>query len=719
MKRLLLGLAQVCLLSAGQPITPEWVLGPEAKALTAMPRTAWLPDGSLLLQDLRRAPKDRSLERLDPSTGGRRPALDASKALASLRALVGPDGPESVPWPQELDDQGRRGVVKVGEAFFLLDFPSSTFRALPAAECLALAPDGLRIAYVKDHDLHVLDLASGTDRRITQDGAATILNGTFSWVYGEEIFDHREAALWWSPDSRTVAFLRTDESQVPVHGFTDFQPYQARLLQQRYPQAGQPNPAVRLGLVAAAAGTVAWMDLPAASYEYLVRVTWLPAGDRVAVQTLNRAQDTLDLNLVDAATGASRRILREHDDAWVHFYEPCFLKDGKHFLWASDRGGYNHLYRYTVAGELVNAVTRGDWSLTPWGMYAGGRTGLAGVDEKGGWVYFTSQASGVQERQLWKVRLDGTGMVRLSAEEGHHAADFSPDFRFYVDRWSSVSRPPAAALRKADGTLSRMLAEARTDLGISTPRLQTIPAADGQPLPAWVLGPAEPDPAKRHPVIFYVYGGPGSPSALDRWSNGLLWDQLLLAEGYVVVTVDNRSSAGIGQRFETPIKGRMYGEVEIQDLAAAVKWVKAQPWADPERLGVWGWSGGGTYTLAALTHLQDFRAGIAVAPVTDWRYYDSVYTEMAMKLPADNPDGYRATSLVACAKDLHGRLLLVHGTHDDNVHPQNSQAFADELIAAGKLFDCMVYPMRQHGISDKPATLHLYRTMLEFWKRNL
>jgi dipeptidyl-peptidase-4 len=718
MKRLALGLAQVCFLAAAPPVTLEWLMSPEARSMMVMPRTFWLKDGTLLLEDLRKPEKDWCLERMDPATGKRVPALDQAKALANLKAALGAkEEPKRVPWPEAVDDAGRHALVQAGEGYFVMDFATATFQAVPGADSASLSPDGRRVAFIKGHDLYVLDLETRAERRLTKDGTDTVLNGTFSWVYWEEIFDHRDEAYWWSPDSRTLAFLRSDESAVPLHSFTDFKPFQAKVVQQRYPQPGQPNPSVRLGFADAGTGALSWMDAAPGSFEYVVNVTWLPQGGRAAVQTLNRAQDTLDLSLVEAATGTAARILRERADTWVHFYEPTFLKDGKHFLWASDRTGFNHLYRYTLDGKLVNPVTRGDWSVTPWGQYAGGHSGLLSVDEKGGWAYVTAQAETSVEAQVYRARLDGSAFERLSKEKGRHGASFSPDGRFYLDRWSAATVPPSLAVHRADGTPLQVLAPAPTGLDFQTPTLFTIPAADGLPLNVSVNRPRNADPSKRCPVIFHVYGGPGAPMVQDTWGDPK--DQLLLNEGYALVSVDNRSSAAVGMKYEAAIKGQLYGEVEVQDLLSAVKWVKAQSWADPERVGVWGWSGGGTYTLAALTRTKEFKAGISVAPVSDWRYYDSVYTEMSMKLPADNPKGYEATSQVATAKDLHGRLLLVHGTYDDNVHPQNAQAFADALIASGKVFESMSYPMRKHGISDKPATLHLYRTMLDFWKRNL
>ena len=283
-------------------------------------------------------------------------------------------------------------------------------------------------------------------------------------------------------------------------------------------------------------------------------------------------------------------------------------------------------------------------------------------------------------------------------------------------------------LARADGKDPQIISASRTDLiapfPMQFPSFLTIPARDGFPLPAQISRPANFDPAKKYPLIVYVYGGPGSESVRNKWnanewSQSVFFDQMLLNEGFLVVSIDNRSSATIGKKYEKSIQGQMYGDVELHDLESAIEWLKSQPFVDPDRVGIWGWSGGGTYTLLALTRTAGFKAGIAVAPVTDWRYYDTKWTEIWMKRPEDNPDGYQKTSLVKRAANLHGRLLLVHGTYDDNVHPQNSQAFMDELINAGISFDVMVYPMRKHTIGDTPARIHLYKTMLEFWKKNL
>jgi dipeptidyl-peptidase-4 len=342
-------------------------------------------------------------------------------------------------------------------------------------------------------------------------------------------------------------------------------------------------------------------------------------------------------------------------------------------------------------------------------------------------VYFTAGEKSTIERHLYRIRFDGTGMERLSKEDGYHRPSFSREGKQYVDNFSSVSIPPALSLRRGDGTLIQALAGPQlallTPFALQFPRFFQIPAADGLALPAQLSVPKDFDPAKKYPLVIYVYGGPASPSVSNgwnsnAWSQSIYFDQVLLDHGYLVMAVDNRSSAS-SKTLEKSIWGQMYGDVELGDLLAATKWIKAQPYVDPARVGIWGWSGGAMYTLLALTRSKEFKAGISVAPVTDWHYYDAKWAELPMKRPEENPAGYEKTSLVKRAGDLHGRLLLVHGSYDDNVHPQNSQAFVDGLVKAGITFDMMVYPMRKHTIDDPPARIHLYTTMLEFWKKNL
>ena len=577
---------------------------------------------------------------------------------------------------------------------------------------------------MRGNDLFVLDLASRAESRLTSDGSGSVLNGALSWVYWEEVFDHEDAGFWWSPDGSAIAFLRTDESAVSSVSFTDFKPVVPRVITQRYPKAGGTNPSVRLGVVEVESGATVWIDPEAAPFEYVVAVEWAPDNKRVAVQTENRLQTRLDLYFVDRTSGKPTRILTETDAAWVNTHDLEFIEGGKAFLWSSERDGYTHLYRYAADGTLLNAVTKGPWSVRgPGGFTTAPLGAIAAVDDARGFVYFTALEKSPVERQLYRVHLDGSGQERLSREDGVHQVSFSPDHLRYLDVHSSHASLPSLSLRSADGSLVATPAPPRVELvagfDLQYPELLTLPAADGTPLQARILKPKGFDPSRRYPVILDVYGGPGAPKVLDEWDGGLWFNQLLLTEGYLVASIDNRSATAASWAHETSVARRLWSDGELGDLEAGVRWLKSQPWVDPERVGVWGWSGGGMFTLVALTRSKEFKAGIAVAAGTDWRFYDTKFTEAYMKPPAENPDGYEHTSLVSRAKDLHGRLLLVFGTNDDNVHPQNSWAFADEAVKAGIPFEMMAYPMGKHGIGGRPALIHLFNKMLEFWKQRL
>lgn len=706
-------------------VTLEWMLSDKPKAIEATPQYEWLNDGTALLFDDRLPEEERTFERLDPQRGKREPLLDPQLALATLQPLLGDEAPESLSWPLMFDRAGAHALYTFENDVFMLDVAAAEFQRITQTDAEekapTLAPDGSRVAFVRDNDLYTYDLTRGAEQRHTHDGSETLLNGVPSWVYWEEIFDRQDQAYWWSPDARAIAFLQSDESQVGVMSHVDFEPQLPQVLTQRYPKAGQTNPTVRLGIVSLDDNAITWAKLPN-EFEYIVRVVWLPQGDRVAVLTLDRAQRQLDMFLVDRATGESQRILRETEDTWVDYYEPFFLPDGEHFIWTSERSGYAHLYRYTLDGELVNPITSGNWSVLPFGMFSSGESQVLAVDDDQ-WVYFLSNKDASIERQLYRCKLEGGSVMRVSSEAGVHNPAFSPDGRYYLDRQSSATQLPSVSLHKNDGTRLHDVAPARMalldSLNIQYPEFLAFPAADRFPLPAMMFKPKDFDPEKTYPVILYVYGGPSAPRIVNQWLRGLYFYQLLLQEGYVVMSVDNRASAYIGKEIVEAIYGQVMGDVEVNDLADAVRAIGELPYVDAQRIGIYGASGGGMYTLLAMTRTELFKAGISRAPVTDWRYYDTKFTELIMKRPQDNPEGYEQTSLVAAAPNLHGRLLLIHGTYDDNVHIQNTWAFANELIKAGKLFDMMIYPMRKHSITDDAARQHLYRLMLEFWKTNL
>lgn len=672
---------------------------------------------------------------LDPDTGARTPAIDRDRALASLRSLREENDEEgdaesidSLLWPSSFDRFGRYGVFLLDGDLFLLELDSSGFHRLMTTAAVEksarFSPDGNKLALVRDNDLYVYDIATKTEKRLTEDGSETLLNGTVSWVYWEEVFGRRDIGYWWSEDSSAIAFLQTDESPVSVMHFVDFEPAVPRVITQRYPKTGEINPIVRLGVVEPTSGRITWMDTSEVPYEYIVRVKWLPDSRRISFQTLNRMQNRLDLYLMDRGTGEMAHLMTETDPAWVNVHDDLhFLNDGEHFIWASERNGYAHLYRYTLDGDLVNPITHGEWSLRASSGVYWVRRGVAAIDEGQGWVYFTALEKSSTERHLYRIRFDGSGMERVSREDGTHRIAFSPDGHYYFDSYSNSSTLPALTLHTSDGKVSTLIAPPRQELlsgfDIQYPEFLTVPAKDEFPMPAQISKPKDFDPGKKYPVILNVYGGPAAPTVTDTWSSALYFDQILLRSGFLVMRVDGRSATGISKHLEALVLRELMGEGELNDLVAAVGWLKSQPFVDPDRIGIWGWSGGGTFTLLAMTRSKEFKAGISVAPVTDQHYYDTKFSEAYMKTPHANPEGYEKTSLVRTAKDLHGRLLLVHGTYDDNVHPQNSWHFIDELIEAGKSFDMMFYPMRKHGISDRPARKHLYKKMLEFWKTYL
>lgn len=725
---LVLLLSPYLLAQEKEEITVEWIYSNKSAEISSLPSFTWLNDGTVLLYDNRKPPKERTFEIFDPRSGNRSPALDKEKAMSSFKELSEKSFPQRLLFrPVAVDLNGRRTAYLYQGDIFVLDLSSSQFIRVTETEkpekSPNFSPDGKKLAYVRSNDLFIYDLDSRLEKQLTHDDSDTLLNGTLSWVYWEEIFGRRDIGYWWSPDSTAIAFLQTDESPVGMAYFLDHRPNYAKLIEQRHSKTGTANPVVRVGVIELSDGKKTWLGLSQDSYEYIIRVKWLPDSTKLSVQTMNRNQDQLDLYIADRSSGEVNHTLKETNEGWINIHDDLhFLEDGKHFIWASERDGYNHLYLYTMDGKLVNRVTKGEWAIASSG---GGvywvRKAIVAIDEAENWLYFTSLKETSLERHLYRIRLDGTGLERLTKESGTHGITFSRDVAYYMDRYSNISMPPSLTIYKNDGTRISTLAKSRTEipekLGIQHPEIFTIPAEDGFPLPAQIYKPRDYDPNKKYPLILNVYGGPSAPEVSNSWHSGY-FEQILLKKGYLVASVDNRSATGISKTLENTVLKNTMGDGELGDLVAAVKWFKAQPYIDPERVGIWGWSGGGTFTLLAMTRSQEFKAGIAVAAVTAWRYYDSIWAEALMKLPDENPEGYEKNDLNRYAKDLHGRLLIVHGTYDDNVHIQNIWVFVDELIKANKMFDLMIYPMRKHGIADRAARVHLYTKMLEFWEKN-
>ena len=562
-----------------------------------------------------------------------------------------------------------------------------------------LSPFGYRLAFVQGNDLVVVDTLSAERRELTGDGSKDVFNGKLDWVYQEEVYGRgRFKAFWWSPDGHHLAFLRLDETA--VHDFTviDHIPkgnFRVEAEVTRYPKVGDPNPVVALGVAdAAAPSSVRWIDLSAwaADEPLVVRVDWAPDG-RLFFQVQDRVQTWLELVEADPATGATRTLLRESSAGWVNRGEsPRWLADGT-FLWTSERSGQRHVYRYRGDGTLLGPVTEGDWSLVE----------IEDLDEATGRMWFTATIDGAVDSNLYRIGLDGRGLVRLTQGRGRHTVHWNGARTMFLDRCSSLTEPTHVSLCDGEGRVLRELGSAAVpDLehyATSRWELLTIPARDGFELDAALLPPVDFDPAKRYPVWLPTYSGPDAPSVSNSW-NASSWNRFLAQNGVMVFQVNVRSASGKGQAV-TESCARRLGVQELADLEDAVDWLCAHRSADPRRIGITGASYGGFMTAFALTHSDRFALGLAASGVYDWRMYDTIYTERYMSTPERNPDGYALTSVLEAAGNLKGHLMLTHGTMDDNVHLQNVIQLAFALQKAGKDFELMLYPESRHGIGDR------------------
>ena len=715
---------------SSEKLTLDTLFGSLQRAMMATPIFTWLPDGNALILDRSQPDQKPVLEKLEPATGKRSPALDSARAMDSLKSLL--TGKEEAPpvlgMPEEIDNTGHWALYEIADDVFALDLSTSVFRRVTRTageeKCAHFSPDGRHVSFVRDNNLFVADLISGKEKPLTRDGSAHLLNGTLSWVYWEEVFGREDSAYWWSPDGAAIAFFKSDESKVSESVFSGIEPATPEVMRQRYPKAGGLNPVVKLCLVEVSTGKVTAVNILPPEPEYIFRVNWLPDSKSVSLQVANRKQNEVRLLFADRRTGQTRLVLTETNPCNVSPQDDLrFLSDGQRFLWASERDGHNHLYLYDIQGKLIRQLTKGDMMVRSSSGLAWVHGGVCAVDEKGGWVYFTAITTAPLAPQLYRVPLEGGEAVRVSSGNGSHRVSFSLDARYYFDAYSSGSQPPSLTLRRANGDTLAILATPRNDLvakyDLSFAEYMTIPAGDGFPLPASLIKPKGFDPAKKYPVLIYVYGGPSAPVVLNAWNRDLYFGNILAANGYIYISIDNRSATGLSKTLENEAHGKMLASREVADIVAAVRWLKAQSWVDPGRVGVWGWSGGGTFTLALMSQSKEFKAGIAVAAVSDFRYYDTVFAESHLGRPQDNQDGYDASAPALTLKNLSGKLLLVHGTFDDNVHPQNAWRAARELQEAGILFEMMIYPMENHGIGSPKVRKHVYQVMLDFWLRNL
>jgi dipeptidyl-peptidase-4 len=609
-------------------------------------------------------------------------------------------------------------VASIGDDLYVYQFGAKRAVRLTSApgeeEHVSFSPDGRQVAFVRGNNLFVVDASGGAERALTSDGAPRVLNGKLDWVYEEEIYGRGvNRAYWWSPDSSQIAFLHIDDRPVPTFPIVDQIPYEQKLEQWDYPKAGDANPDVTLRVVAAASGAARPVDTDAypAADRLIVAVSWTPDSRRVVYLIQNRVQSFVDVLTADLASLKPQVLIHETSKYWIDPDDakpPVWLKDGS-FLWLSIRSGFKHLYLYEPDGTLRRQVTSGKWEV---------RT-LHGVDEAGQWVYFSGTERSPIGGDVYRVKVDGTGLQRLSSSAGTHDATFNPAFSHYIDTWSDVKTPPQVRLHRAeDGGEVRTLAEnhvaALSEFALSTPEFVRVPARDGFVMEAMMIKPRRFDPSRKYPVYQFTYGGPHAQQVVDRWRGSeFMYHQLLADRGIIVWICDNRTASGKGAESEWPLF-KNFGEIELRDIEDGVRWLQQQPYVDASRIGLHGWSFGGFMTSYALTHSRLFAMGIAGGTVSDWRNYDTVYTERYMGLPKDNPEGYRHSAPRWAAADLHGDLLLIHGAVDDNVHVSNTLQFAYELQKANKPFQLMLYPKSRHGVTDPSLVRHLRGLMLDY-----
>jgi dipeptidyl-peptidase-4 len=690
-----------------------------------VPTIRWLKDGKhyLVANDPSRKDAPR-LQKVDAATGETTAFFDSAKmqtAFAALSGITEQDARQLASRSSYLLNARETAVlINFANDLFYFELNGDKARRLtngPEEEVgETFSPDGKMVGFVRANDMHVLDLASGGERRLTTDGGSRILNGRLDWIYQEELYGRGNfEAYWWSPDSTMLAYLRLDENPVPDFTVIDHIPVDQNVEITPYPKAGDPNPLVKLGVVNAAGGTTRWMD----TFRYqpsdllIVRVTWTPDSQKVVYQAQNREQTYLDLNFADARDGKSSTALRETSKAWVAVNDnPHWLKDGS-FLWQSERSGWNHFYHYTADGKLLRQVTEGQWEVSA----------FESLDEERGLVYFTATQHSHIAAQAYRIKLDGSGLTRLTAMEGSHAVDFSSAHNFFIDRWSDVNNPTQVRLYNVDGKLVRVIEEnkvqALSQFRLGKIELLQVKTRDGFTMQAMMIKPPDFDPNKKYPVMEFTYSGPHAPQVRNGWGGAtFMWHQLLAQKGYIVWVCDNRTASGKGLESTWPVY-KNFGELELRDLEDGISWLKSQPYVDASRIGIWGWSYGGYMTSYALTHSKSFKIGIAGGSVTDWRNYDSIYTERYMQTPQNNPEGYRKSSAVLAARDLHGKILLIHGAIDDNVHMSNTIQFAYELQKAGKQFQLMLYPKSRHGVTDPVLLKHMRSMMTEFILENL
>ncbi len=668
----------------------------------------------------------RSLLQTNEALSAEEAARRERQRTSNLRGIV----------DYQFSADGRRLLIPLGGDLYLYDLRArskSNVRKLTNTDAYEtdarFSPRGDFVSFIREQNLWVVEIATGRERQLTNDGGGPISNGVAEFIAQEEM--DRDTGYWWSPDESHIAFTRTDDSAVNEIARSEIHADRITVVRQRYPAAGTTNTLVGLKVFDLAGNKTFDVDLGQDPDFYLARVNWFPDSRWLAVQRQTRNQRQLELLKIDAHSGAGRVILTERGSTWINLSNNiAFIPERRAFAWASERSGFRHLYLYSEEGELLRPLTAGPWMVT--GDIAGDQ-----VDAKRGLIFFSANQTTPLERHVFATSLDTanpTHIQKISREEGWHSAVLFPNRRAYLDTWSSTDQPPCVSIRSIDGTLRRWVLrnalEATHPYGPhrvdhATEAFGTLDASDRQSLYYRLIKPPKMIEGKRYPVVFDLYGGPGNQYVQRNWMGGGramqgLFRQVLAQHGFIVFSLDNRGSAFRGTAFEAPILRRL-GKVEVEDQLRGVEFLRSLPFVDADRIGVMGWSYGGYMTLMAMTTAPTvFKAGVAGAPVTDWRLYDTHYTERYLGDPVENALGYLASSTAPYAKNLSGRLLLVHGMADDNVLFTHSTQLMKQLQDANVQFDLMAYPGGKHGlIRQADMGPHFYEMVLRFFQERL
>jgi dipeptidyl-peptidase-4 len=719
------GQAPAAATPAYKPLTVDRIYSEPSLSGRLTRGIAWTPDSkqiSFFESNATGKAGRTELWAVDVASGQRRVILSAEKLESVLPADaeqstqatgLGRHAPAEYQWAPG----GSALLFQGATSLAWFDLKTQTSRGLVSGkERIAdpkISPDGKYVSFVRNHNLWLVSVADGKERAFTEGGTEEVRKGELDWVYPEEL--EITTAYWWAPDSSAIAYFQMDESKVAKYPLVNFSSPTGEAEEERYPPAGGGNPTVRVFVAPVGGGEAHAMDSGENADIYVARVNWLTDSKHIAIQRLNRPQTALDLLICDAATGAAHAALNETDQYWINVSNDLrFLKDGKRFLWSSERSGYRHLYLYDLEGKQLAQITKGEWEVSA----------VDAVDEGKGLVYFTGTAKSPLERHLYRVSLDGSAISRITIHNGTHGVKMAPDSSAFVDTYSDVVTPPRQDVARADGSLLRVINENKVaelaDYHLSAPQFLSVKAHDGMALNAVMIKPPDFDESKKYPVLIFTYGGPHAQVVLNAWGgNTALWNQSMTQKGYIIFSLDNRGSAGRGHLFEEPIHYNL-GAVELADQREGVAYLKSLPFVDGERIGIWGWSYGGTMTLNAMFSAGgQFKAGFAGGPVTDWHFYDSIYTERYLGLLPQNEKGYRASSPIDRAENLKGKLLIAHGTGDDNVHFGNTLSLINELIAHGKYAEVMPLPGRGHGASDPAARKVIFNRVTQFFLDNL